>query len=1114
MRGTIAPAIATPGGHGGSPLATLTIETITRSLLEEFPELDPGRVRKAVERATAKAASTALDTAGSLVVDQQLSRVEASEDARERAQILRDLAESLEAERGDADRALVVRLAAFTEAPLASEIETIIRLAHTTKRLDEVPLDVMVGTVDPTSEASTSQLVAIADAWQQRGDTYRAADTYERVLVGAPANLHAHEALELFYRSTREWPVLIDLLGRRAVHTGDHERAELFREMAVIYDRELGDDAGALDAYREAERLEPNRPDVLDALARLITRVNSNDDPEALDILERLARLVGDPKPRAEVLYRAADIARHHDYDRAHKLYERSRTDDPDFAPAIDGLATLLRDRGMIDRIAPMLVDAAARPALISERSRWLADAADYLVAQGDTDRAKELYREARDADPTNHKAGVALVELCWDTGSLVELVPILDDLVRTTSDPARLHDYLVQRSKVAQQLGDSTTTRQTLSRAIEIDPGDAAARRELADLMFDNQEWARARELFDIILDDPELQLATADQALLHYRLARCAREIGDTDEAAKQTGITLALDPDHRPALLLRAELDAADPDALLADQLALANTAPPDEKGARFAALGDRYVELGDRATAREMYREALQHRKTDHLLLTKFLELVADDGDWSYSLDLVQRLIDTEEDAKIRARYRNLAAQIARDELDRADDAMAMFTAAVEDDPLLFAAADQVEAMLVAAGDRDSLAAFYYKRLGHVRTDEGRPGERLRLWDKLGELCLALGRGEDAVVAFEVALTLAPDDAARRLRLADLYVTADPKHDPDAIALHHTVLRKDRRRLASYEALRTLYARTGDRDKSRACDEVVAILSGAKPENLIHELFGTGLASQAEGATRVLSNDDWLALSRLDVDLQLSGLFALVAPAFAAERARTRPPLAMPQLPQDIAPATAKVIAKVITAFGVPRPAIFLDKDQAATCTASMRHKDGVLLPIVVLGKPAADALIDDHELAFCLARTLADLRTERVARLLCPKASELAEIIELAASAQSTGHSGRWLTTSLHAVELDRALAIGTRLRDRQVEAMPAALKWLAATGRAADRIGFVVAGDLARCVAILERESDAADRITDLVWASVTEQVLGVRARVEGWGGPRPAPAP
>ena len=65
--------------------------------------------------------------------------------------------------------------------------------------------------------------------------------------------------------------MLIDLLGRRAVHVvDDRERAELFREMAVIYERELSDDSGALDAYRDADRLAPDHPDVLEALGVVI----------------------------------------------------------------------------------------------------------------------------------------------------------------------------------------------------------------------------------------------------------------------------------------------------------------------------------------------------------------------------------------------------------------------------------------------------------------------------------------------------------------------------------------------------------------------------------------------------------------------------------------------------------------------------------------------------------------------------------------------------------------------------------------------------------------------------------------------------------------------------
>jgi tetratricopeptide (TPR) repeat protein len=1098
-------------------------DILVKTLREEFPELDPDRLKAAVERAIARAATASLDTEGYKVVDLTLARVEATEESEERATILRELSESLE-QRRDADRALVVRLAAFSEVATVDDIDPLLRLAKVTERWAELPLERMLALIDITQDASVRRLTEIAGAWQQLGRAYYAADCLERVLAVAPADPHANEALELFYRTNREWSVLIDLLGRRAIHvTGDRERAELYREMGQIYERELSDEVGALDAYREADRLAPNIHGVVEAIARLTVKAGDQDG-EALDALERLARVEPDPKARARALCRAAEMAKLDDWDKAQGLFEQARTDDPDLVPAIDGLAVLLRDRGELSASIALLVQGAERPALTAERSRWLVDAADFCVAIGDTDWAKQLYRDARAADPANHKAGVALVELCWDTGSLVELAPILDELCRSTDDPARLRNYLLQRSRVAAELGDRTGARMALTRAVDLDPYDLDSRRDLARMLFEADQWEKARPLIEGLLEREDA-LPPEEAIELHYRIAKCAHELGDHDTADKQAAITLALAPHHRGALMMRAEFDASDPFALAANQLALANIAPAEEKATRFSALGDRYTELGDRATAREMYREALYHRPGDHLLLTKFLNLVAEDGDWSYSLDLVHRLIDTEQDRKVRARYRHLAAQIARDELDDREQAAALLGQAIEDDPAGFGPADELEALLDRAEDQDELARFFYRRLEHMRHDEGRPGERLRLWDKLGDLCIQLGRHEDAVVAFEVALTLAPDDLERRQRLADLYMGA-PAHDHDAIAQHQTVLRANKRRIESYKALRSLYGRTLQPEKARAVADAIAVLAGASGAVLserIDSLFGgtTGEAAipGREAHARTLSNEDWLALSRIDVDVQLSALFALVAPAFAAERARMRPPQGLPAREADVPAAIRDVLDRVAKAFGTPCPPVYLDRDQLAPCTVAMRARNGVLVPVIVIGRPALDKQIDQHELAFLLARQLADLRNDRVARLLCPRAGELAQIIELATAltGDSGTHSARWLSTSLHPVELDQVLALGTRLRERNVHPLTAATSWLAATERAADRIGFVVVGELANCVRILDREPAAPGqdpgRPLELVWSSITEEVLAVRGRVEGWSGATPPPS-
>lgn len=1097
--------------RGQTPHA-FSVDLMTRTLLEEFPELDASRLRAAVERGVARAASASLDTEGYRVVDLHLQRAEATEESSERAQILRELAANLE-DRGDAERALVVQLAAFGEVATVADLDPLLRLARVTERWNELPLETMVAMIDITDDASARRLSEIATAWDKLGRGYYAADCLERVLLLSPKDAHANEALELFYRAHAEWPVLIDLLGRRAVHiVDDHERAELFREIGQIYERELDDVAGALDAYQEADRLEPDRPEVLEAIARLAVPVGLSED-EKLAILERLAAVTTDPVARAKVYCRAAEAAQ--ELDKAQALFERAMVDDPDLAPAIDGLALLLRDRAKFAAAADLLVKAADRPALAAERSRWLTDAADFAVADVNTERAKELYRAARAADPTNDRAGVALVELYGDSGELGELVPILDELCRTTEEPARLRGYLLQRSRVAAELGDHTGARQALSRAMDLDPHDLDTRLQLGERLFEAGAWAKARETLEGLVDHEDL-LPPGAAIELHFRIARCAYELTDRDGAAKHADIALALDPQYRPALLLRSELDAADPFAHAAHQLALANIAPPEEKATRFAALGDRYAELGDPATAREMYREALAHRPGDHLLLTKFLGLVADDGDWSYSLDIVQRLIDTEADPKVRARYRHLAGMITRDELDQPEEAEALLGQALDDDPTSFAAADELERML--GGDHEKLMQFYYRRLEHVRNHEGRPGERLRLWDRLGELCLAHGSRDDALAAFEVALSLAPDDLPRRERLADLYVETR-SHDNDAIALHQAILRDDKRRVASYHALRELYRRTDQAEKAQACEDALVALAahsgtlGVATPDKIRELFEgepveKSVETSAEVPRRVtLTNEDWLVLSRLDVDVQLSGLFALVAPAFAAERARMRPPPALPPREHEVPRPVATVLARVVNAFGLARPPVYLDREQLAACKVVMRVRDGVLVPVLMLGRPTVEGGLEPKELEFTIARQLADLRNDRIARLLCPRGGELAQIIELAVAPQQQINAARWLQTSLHPMELDQTRTIGARLRERGVVPLRDALGWLAATERSADRIGFVVSGDLATCARVLEREpSSEHTRILELVWSSVTEEVLGVRGRIEGWG--------
>jgi tetratricopeptide (TPR) repeat protein len=502
-------AIARLDGMSGTPWAITAgaVHALARAVADELPEVDAVRVRAAVERAAARVLETTLGSAPAndasdpaaepdlrraeqeyralgdweKVVDLQLARVLAAHERAERAEILRELADDLEREMDDLDGALSARLDAFAEAPCHADLEPLLRLADATGRRD-LPLDGLEAVLDP-ADLDARTLNGLAAAWAHAGNPERAARCHERALTLEPADERAHDALELHYRAGRRWPALVDLLERRAAVLDGPARAELFREIAALHERELDDGTGAFDAYRAADRIEPDHSDVLAALARLAAAHDLHD--EAIAALIRLARLAPEPARRADLLHRAATIAWRHldDGDTAHDLLVRARADTPGRLDVLETLAELHRERGALAEAVEVLTEAS-RAATDADRARLLGEAAGLCATLGDHGRATALYREVRAAAPADLRAATALAALADDQHAPDELVALLDQVGRSAEDPAQRRAYLVRLAAAAAGLGDIARARDALIQAVALDPGDVGPRRALADLL------------------------------------------------------------------------------------------------------------------------------------------------------------------------------------------------------------------------------------------------------------------------------------------------------------------------------------------------------------------------------------------------------------------------------------------------------------------------------------------------------------------------------------------------------------------------------------------------------------------------------------------------------
>ena len=77
--------------------------------------------------------------------------------------------------------------------------------------------------------------------------------------------------------------------------------------------------------------------------------------------------------------------------------------------------------------------------------------------------------------------------------------------------------------------------------------------------------------------------------------------------------------------------------------------------------------------------------------------------------------------------------------------------------------------------------------------------------------------------------------------------------------------------------------------------------------------------------------------------------------------------------------------------------------------------------------------------------------------------------------------------------------------IGARLRAQNARAERVALGWLRATDLTASRAAFALTGDLMACAKLIAAEPAGphtlppTERVTDLVWSSVTEDLFAVR---------------
>lgn len=372
-------------------------------------------------------------------------------------------------------------------------------------------LERRAGTLKDRTAARALSLRAAELASTKLTDRAAAIAAWRKLLVDYGPARDAHAQLIPLLEQERRWDELAGALWAEAALVPVAERVPLLARLAQIRLTRLRDDVGALDAYRQALKIDPtDRPSRL-AVEKLLA--SGDHRLAAAEVMEPLYRAEG----AAAGLSRALEIrgtlgdsarVRMAALEEAVELIERELRDPKralglaaqglkeavagraraSFIQGVPGTGEIMEWLERVDALAPAGGDAARRAAILVAAlgdhpidQPALADlarrAGEALVQATDVAQALAVYRRALAFEPSSADLLARVDSLLKEQGSPAERVALFQAALVEPCAPARRRELLHAIGSIQRRdLGDVDAAIATYRQALSEDPGDRAA--------------------------------------------------------------------------------------------------------------------------------------------------------------------------------------------------------------------------------------------------------------------------------------------------------------------------------------------------------------------------------------------------------------------------------------------------------------------------------------------------------------------------------------------------------------------------------------------------------------------------------------------------------------
>jgi golgin subfamily B member 1 len=588
-----------------------------------------------------------------------------------------------------------------------------------------------------------------------------AVETGRRILDIEPHTPAQLERLAAIFRTSEAWDELADVLERNAALVEGPQRVARLLELATVFEENLGRRELAAGPYERVLKVDPRHERAYQALGAIYIENNdwqklvglkderakqTPEVPAKIGLLKEIGQIYEEKLSQKSLAFLAACRAFRENYD------------DGEVADWMDRLAL---ETDSVDEIVTIYDDALGNLTderrIIDTHLRMADLAWKHLASPAD---AELHYKRALEYEATNKAALDGMVALYESLGKWREVVNVFERRVEQSNDvQARIEMLRRVARTLDEKAEDVEASINAYKRILELDGADAAALRDLAEILERSQKW---QQLINILKRHEEVAEALEEKLAIRYRVGGLwEQQLENPEQAIAVYRSILDEDPAHILSLkaLERMFTTLNRPQELVKIfEKMLELAASPDEAARLLFKIGATWEEsLDDLGQAVDANLRVLQIDADNVRAVENLERLYRALSDWESLVKAHETHISLTRDPQEIVQLYLAIGQVYAQELGRTDKAEQMYTAALDFDPGSKGAIHSLGALYEKSGN-------WFNALEKLQAEAqllGDSKDAVEIYHRIGnineQMLLDVG---NAILAYKAALDIEP------------------------------------------------------------------------------------------------------------------------------------------------------------------------------------------------------------------------------------------------------------------------------------------------------------------------------------------------------------------